>query len=129
MHLQARCNMHHPGFHKAMIKIYVSSMLMSWNLKIHKSAFFFFHLFFQFERVYFYMLYFAATEAQELPLSTFLKRINLIRKIRLISKFLTTQPSKQRFTTNLLLNISRIIGNQTMKFGQLIQHSKRNIFL
>ena len=28
-----------------------------------------------------------------------------------------------------MLNISRIKGNQTMKFGQLIEHSKRNIFL
>ena len=29
----------------------------------------------------------------------------------------------------MLLNISRIHGNQTMKFGQLLEHPKRNIFL
>ena len=70
MYLQARCNIHHPGFRKVMLKIYVSSMLMSCSLKIHKSAFFFFLLFFQFERACSGMLYFAATEVQELPLST-----------------------------------------------------------
>ena len=31
--------------------------------------------------------------------------------------------------THILLNISRIKGNQMMKFGQLIEHLKRNIFL
>ena len=35
----------------------------------------------------------------------------------------------KRITTHILLNISRIKGNQTMKFGQLIEHPKRNIFL
>ena len=29
----------------------------------------------------------------------------------------------------MLLNISRFKGNQTLKFGQLIEHPKRNIFL
>ena len=38
---------------------------------------------------------------------------NLIRKIRLISNFMT----------------SRSKGNQTMKFGQLIEYNMRNIFL
>ena len=52
-----------------------------------------------------------------------------IRKITLISKFMTSQPDCQRITTHILLNISRIKANQTMKFGQLIQHPKRNIFL
>ena len=32
-------------------------------------------------------------------------------------------------TTQILLNISRIKGNQTMKFGELIEHPKRNISL
>ena len=35
---------------------------------------------------------------------------------------------QQRITANILLNISRIKGNQTIKFGQLIEHPKRNIF-
>ena len=41
---------------------------------------------------------------------------------------MTSQPDSQRITTHILLNISRIKGNQTMKFGQLIEHAKRNIF-
>ena len=40
-----------------------------------------------------------------------------------------SQPGWQRITTHVLLNISRINGKQTMKFGQLIEHPKRNIFL
>ena len=32
-------------------------------------------------------------------------------------------------TLHILLNISQIEGNQTMKFGPLIDHPKRNIFL
>ena len=42
---------------------------------------------------------------------------------------MTSQPGKQRITIHILLNISRIKGNQTMKFGQLIEYPKRNIFL
>ena len=42
---------------------------------------------------------------------------------------MTSQPGQQRITTHVLLNISRIKGNQTMKSGQLIEHPKRNIFL
>ena len=42
---------------------------------------------------------------------------------------MTSQPASQRITTHILLNISQIKGNQTMKFGQLIEHPKINIFL
>ena len=42
---------------------------------------------------------------------------------------MTSQPGEQRIATHILLNISRIMGNQTMKFGQLVEHPKRNIFL
>ena len=42
---------------------------------------------------------------------------------------MTSQAGKQRITTHILLNITRIKGNQTMKFGQLIEHPKINIFL
>ena len=42
---------------------------------------------------------------------------------------MTSQPSLQSITTHILLNISQIKGNQTMKFGQLIEYPKRNIFL
>ena len=56
------------------------------------------------------------------------RKNDLIRKIRLISTFTTSQPGYQRITINILLDISGIKGYQTMKFGQLIEHNKRNIF-
>ena len=54
---------------------------------------------------------------------------HLIRKIRLISKFMTSQPGKQTIAMHLLPNISRSKGNQTMKFGQLAECNMRNIFM
>ena len=53
----------------------------------------------------------------------------LIKKIRLISNFMTSQPGKQTIEIHILPNISRSKGNQTMKFGQLIECNMRNIFL
>ena len=53
----------------------------------------------------------------------------LIRKITLISKFMTSPPCQQRIRLHILLNISRIKGKQTMKFSQLIEYNHRNIFL
>ena len=52
---------------------------------------------------------------------------NGLTKKRLISKFMMPQPGKQLQYT--LPNISRSKGNQTMKFGQVIEYNKRNIFL
>ena len=49
----------------------------------------------------------------------------LIRKIRLISTFLMSQPCKQTITIHMLLNISRSKGNQNVKFSQIIEYSKR----
>ena len=57
------------------------------------------------------------------------KKPSSIRKIRLVSKFMTLHPGKQRITIHILLNISQIKGNQTMKFGQLIEYPKIHIFL
>ena len=54
---------------------------------------------------------------------------DLIRKIRLTSEFMTSQPSKQTIAIHILTNISPSKGNQTMKLGQLIEYNKRNIFL
>ena len=48
----------------------------------------------------------------------------LIKKIMLI-----LQPGLQTIVIHILLNISRSKGNQTMKFGQLIECNMRNIFL
>ena len=53
----------------------------------------------------------------------------LIRKIRLILKFMTSQPGKQAITIHILPNISKSKDNQTMKFGKLIECNMRNSFL
>ena len=54
---------------------------------------------------------------------------SLIKKIRLISNFTTTQPGQQTIVINILPNILRSKGNQTTKFGQLIECNRRSIFL
>ena len=54
---------------------------------------------------------------------------DLIRKIRLTKKFMTSQPSQQTIVIRILTNISQSKAKQTMKFGQLIEYNKRNIFL
>ena len=53
-------------------------------------------------------------------------RSSLIRKIRLISKYMAPEHGKQA-TAIHILPISK--DNQTMKFGQLIEHNMRHIFL
>ena len=53
----------------------------------------------------------------------------MIRKIRLITKFMTSQPGKQTIAIHILPYVSRSKDNQTVKFGQLIKHNMRNIFL
>ena len=62
-------------------------------------------------------------------LSKRVEKNDWIRKIRLISKFMTPQPGQQRIKTHILLNISRIKSKKTIEFGQLIEHPKKNIFL
>ena len=57
------------------------------------------------------------------------RKNGLIRKIGLISKFLTSQPGLQTIAIHILSNISQSKGNQKMKFGQLIEYNKRNVFL
>ena len=42
---------------------------------------------------------------------------------------MTSQPGFQTITMHILHNISQNNDNQIIKFGQLIEHSKRNIFL
>ena len=53
----------------------------------------------------------------------------LIRKISLISNFMTSQPGEQTIVIHILSNTFRSKGNMTMKFGQLIECNMRNIFL
>ena len=42
---------------------------------------------------------------------------------------MTSQHGSQTTAIHILPNISQSKGNQTMKFGQLIEYIKRNIFL
>ena len=42
---------------------------------------------------------------------------------------MTLQSGLQPIAINILPNISQSKGNQTMKFGQLIEYDKRNTFL
>ena len=52
-----------------------------------------------------------------------------MRKIRLISKFMTIQPEKETVKIHILPNISRSKDNHTIKFGQLIKYNRKIIFL
>ena len=52
-----------------------------------------------------------------------------MRKIRLILKFLTSQPRQQIIAIHILSNIPRSKSNQAMKFGQLTGYNTRNIFV
>ena len=52
-----------------------------------------------------------------------------IRKISLASTFITSQSGLQTIAIHILPNISESIANKTMKFGQLMEYNKRNIFL
>ena len=53
----------------------------------------------------------------------------MIKNIRVISKYVTSQPGSQAIAIHILINISRSKGNQAMKFGQFIEHNLRQIFL
>ena len=57
-----------------------------------------------------------------------IKQNGLIRKIRLTSNFMTSQPGQQTIVIHILPNISRSKGNQTMKIGQLRECNMRKIF-
>ena len=41
---------------------------------------------------------------------------------------MTSQPGLQTIAIHILPNISQSKGNQTMKFGELIEYNKGNIF-
>ena len=53
----------------------------------------------------------------------------LIRKKRLLLKFMTSKPGSQTIAINTLPNISRSKGNQTVEFRQLTEYNMRNIFV
>ena len=56
-----------------------------------------------------------------------MKKNGMIRKIRLISKFVTSQPGWQTITMHVVPNIPRNKSNQTVEIGQLIEYNMRNI--
>ena len=51
------------------------------------------------------------------------------RKLRLISKFMTSQTGQQIMTKHNLSNISKSKDNQAMNIGQSIKYNVGNIFL
>ena len=51
------------------------------------------------------------------------------RERSFISAFSICMTAPLTITTHVLPNISQSKENQTMKFGQVIQYNKRNIFL
>ena len=54
---------------------------------------------------------------------------SLIRKIRLILKFMASQPGQQTIAIYIFPYIARSKGNQAMKFGLLIEYNMRSIFV
>ena len=42
---------------------------------------------------------------------------------------MTSQPGEQTIVIYILPNISKSKGNQSMKFGQLIEYNMRNLFV
>ena len=56
-------------------------------------------------------------------------KIGMIKKLRLVSKFMSSQTGQQIIPIHILSNISRGKGNQEISFGQLIKHNIRNKFL
>ena len=53
---------------------------------------------------------------------------DLIRKVRLFSKFMTSQPGSQKIAADILINISRSKDNQSMKFGRLTEYNRKILF-
>ena len=53
----------------------------------------------------------------------------MIRKMRLISKNMASQPGRKTITIHIFLNISRRKGNQIMKLGRVIEHNTRKFFV
>ena len=54
---------------------------------------------------------------------------DLIRYLKLISKFMTSQPKKQTIAIQMLSNISKSKGNQKMMFGKLIEYNVNITFV
>ena len=53
----------------------------------------------------------------------------MVRKIRLISKSITSQPGEQAIAIYTFTNISLSKSNEAMEFCQLIEYNMRKFFL
>ena len=58
----------------------------------------------------------------------FIQKNGLIKKVLLISKFMTSQTGQKIITIHISPGISRSEGSQALKFGQLIKYSVRSTF-
>ena len=58
-----------------------------------------------------------------------MQKSDLIRKLKLISKVITSQTGKQIITIYYLPNTSKRKGINVMKFDRLIEYNMRNMFL
>ena len=54
--------------------------------------------------------------------------VQKLRKLMLISKFMTSQPGQKIISIHILPNISRSKSNHTIKFDQSIEYNMINIF-
>ena len=52
----------------------------------------------------------------------------MIRKVRLISIFMTSQAGQKIITIYILTNTSKSKFNQAMKFGQSVEYNRNNMF-
>ena len=52
----------------------------------------------------------------------------MIRKVRLISDFMTSHSGQKIIAIHILSNISRSKDNQKTEYGQLIEYNMKNIF-
>ena len=61
-----------------------------------------------------------------------MQKNGLIRKIKLVPKFMTSEPGKHTIAIHILPNISRIKDNEKKKFDELIKKIRnylQNFFL
>ena len=65
-----------------------------------------------------------------LKISKFLSKFfGHVEKMRLTSKFMTSQPGQKTIAIHILPNISRSKVNKRVKLGQLIEYNKKTIVL
>ena len=67
---------------------------------------------------------------ESLPLIFWIMEENgLIKKLRLIPKYLASSTGKEIIPIHILFNITRSKDNQKMKFGQLVKYNVRKVFM